>query len=807
MSGFRSSAAHRRGPSAAVKRRLSALLASTMIIPASVTAQAQNVENAGVLEEIVVTAQKREQRLQDVAVAVQVLGNQQLEDLNINGFEDYIQYLPAVNFSTNRPGISQVYIRGIVSGNNGNHSASRPSVGVYLDEQPITTINEILDLHAYDIARIETLSGPQGTLFGASSQSGTLRIITNKPVIGEFEAGYDVAANKISHGEFGYTLEGFANLPVGDNAALRLVAWHDTEGGYIDNIPETIVFPLSGIVVDNSDVVEDDFNNTYTTGGRAQLKVDLNDSWTTTAGLTYQDMHSTGAFTHDPEDIGDLNARRMVDDDYDEHWYQASLTIEGHLGGLDLVYAGAYLDRRRDSFYDYTGYSEYLEQYYADYNAYLGYQYYYCLYYTAAGDCADPTQFVTGDEQFKRNSHEFRVQSAQDKRLRFIAGLYYQNQTHDFDLQWTVPDADPAGTVVLGGDTVVWQTKQVRIDRDRAAFGEIYFDINDRLTLTGGARLFKYRNSLYGFNGFLRHCTGFYDANGNFVQDPAGTPQYPCFNTRILDGLSKGDGNTWKLNLSYKIDDDKMIYATYSEGFRAGGVNRARVPGIPNYNPDWVYNYEIGWKTTWLDNRLRFNGSAYWLDWKDFQYAFLDFTVSNLTIISNIGQARTKGFEFDLVYALTDRFTWSLSASYNDAKLRANYYRNSIEEAAGFARAFKGDRMPFAPKLQFTTTGRYEFNVGGLPAYAQAALSHTGKSWSHLERDIRALSGIQKAYTLVNLAAGVNKDNWSFNVFADNITDTRAQLSKNYPGYPSERDTHISTNRPRTIGIRFGQKF
>ena len=774
-------------------KKKAALLASTLILPTQV-ATAQTDDDSFSLEEIVVTAQKRSENLQDVPVSVQVLGNAQLENLNVNGFDDYIKFLPTVSYVQSRPGVAQIYMRGIASGGDGNHSASMPSVGVYLDEQPITTINEILDLHMYDIARVETLSGPQGTLFGASSQSGTLRIITNKPVIGESSFGYDVSIDSVKNGEMGWTLEGVLNLPVAENAAMRLVAWHESDGGYIDNVPSELTFGASGITINNFDIAEEDHNDIETTGARAMLKIDLNENWTVSPGVIYQEQSSTGTFNHDPDDVGDLQASRFVAETYDESWYQASMTVEGKIAGLDVIYAASYLDRERDSVYDYTGYSEYLEDLYAGY----GYD---SLYYDANGDPASGLQFVTGDETFNRQSHEFRLQSPDDKRVRFIAGLFYQRQKHDFDLRWTVPAADPGGSVVPEDpNTVVWQTSQVRIDRDKAAFGEVAFDISDKLTLTAGIRFFEFDNTLQGFNGFLRHCTGF-TVDGEFVQDNAGTPQFPCVDTNILDGRREGTGQTYKVNLTYQIDDDKMVYATYSEGFRPGGVNRARVPNIPGYDPDWVYNYEVGFKTSWLDNRLRFNGAIYHIDWNDIQFSFLDFTVSNLTIIQNVGGSKTDGFEFDLDFAASEKLTLSFSASYNDAALAEDYFRNATDTEA---KALKGQQMPFAPKLQYAASARYTEDLGGLPAFAQLSVAYTGRSWSDLELDTREN---QRDYYIVNLSAGIDGDDWSLGIFADNLFDERAEIRHQDPGYPSALDTTTQVNRPRTLGIRFGQKF
>ncbi|WP_321391815.1 TonB-dependent receptor [Emcibacter sp.] len=323
----------------------------------------------------------------------------------------------------------------------------------------------------------------------------------------------------------------------------------------------------------------------------------------------------------------------------------------------------------------------------------------------------------------------------------------------------------------------------------------------------GGARFYKYRNTLYGFNGFLGHCTGYYDGNGDFVEDrDTGTPQYPCFDTRILDDEKENTGQSFKVNLSYTIDDDKMVYATFSQGFRPGGVNRARVPGIPSYEEDFVDNYEIGWKTTWMDNRLRFNGAVYYVEWSDVQLGVLDFAVSNLTIIRNAGNSRTYGAEFDLVFAATENLTLSMSGSYNDAKLTTAYENRYEDDGDTVIETIApaGTRMPFVPEFQFTAIARYEAEVGNLPGFLQAAYSYTGYSWNNLDISLREK---QHAYGLLNLSAGVSGDNWTFSVFADNVTDTRAEIAKYYPGYPSELDTTTSTNRPRTIGARFGQKF
>ena len=521
-----------------------------------------------------------------------------------------------------------------------------------------------------------------------------------------------------------------------------------------------------------------------------------------------------------------MQTGKLWDTRAEDEWFQASLTLDGTIGNIDVVYAGAYLNRENISEYDYSDYTEYWA-YYLTQAQYISptYPNGYCVYYNAAGDCAVGTQYVGGFEQYERTSHELRFQSAGDQRLRWTAGVFYQSQEHNFDLQWIVPDLDPAATVVLpptgdrkfGGDTV-WQTYQIREDQDSAVFGEVSFDFSEKFTGLVGARYFEYENSLHGFNGFARHCTGQY-IDGVFVEIPAadgGEMQFPCFDTRILDDVAKGDDWAFKVNLEYRVDDDKLLYVTWSEGFRAGGVNRARVPDIPKYAPDFVTNYEFGWKMTLADGRLRFNGAAYIIDWDNFQFGFLDFTVSNLTIVQNVGDSQTKGFEWDLNWAATENNVITFAGSYNDATLQTDFWRTQdLEDAGEPANAPAGTPMPYVPEWQLTGIWRSNFEVGSLPSFFQAAASYTGTRWNDLDTLNVPARREMAAYTLVNLSAGIEGESWTATVFINNAFDERAEIDFADPGYgglgnlqrPPGHAWTATTNRPRSYGIRFSQRF
>jgi outer membrane receptor protein involved in Fe transport len=327
---------------------------AVLLALASPAALAQETSTLG---EVIVTAQKREQSLQDVPISIKALDNQTLDELNIQNFKDYVQFLPTVTMAASDgagSGFSAVYMRGVATGGDGQATTSQPSVGVYLDEQPITTIQGNLDVHLYDIARVEALAGPQGTLYGASSQAGTIRIITNKPDPSGFAAGYGLEGNYVDGNDAGYVAEGFVNLPLSETAAIRLVGWAKHEAGWIDNVHATRLYEGDpettddDFLADNAEFVEDDYNTIDTIGARAQLRVNLGENWSVTPSLMYQKMEQEGSWADDlnngnPEAgyvvPGDQAVAHFRDEWADDEWYQAGLTIEGSIGDWNVVYS------------------------------------------------------------------------------------------------------------------------------------------------------------------------------------------------------------------------------------------------------------------------------------------------------------------------------------------------------------------------------------------------------------------------------------------------------------------------------------
>jgi outer membrane receptor protein involved in Fe transport len=358
----------------AIRRQVMASTGALLLVSGAVSSPRAVASDALVMEEVVVTAQKRSQSLQDVPISIDVLGAAELENLGVTDLEDFVQMMPSANYTSLGPGSGDIYIRGISSGGE-NALGSTPNVAVYLDEQPVTAVNSYLNPHIYDVARIESLAGPQGTLFGANSQSGSIRIITNKPDPSKFEASYDLEGNSVEDGDIGYLFEGMVNIPLGDRAAVRLVGFHKEDAGFIDNVAGSYTFnnanvragltdpaaiaEAADITITNDNVAKDDFNEATTQGLRAALGIDLNDNWTMTATVMRQELDSKGVWDHDPTEVGDLEVVRFLPDSNEDEWTQSSLVVEGQIGGMSLTYAGSYMEREVEGRADYSLYSDF----------------------------------------------------------------------------------------------------------------------------------------------------------------------------------------------------------------------------------------------------------------------------------------------------------------------------------------------------------------------------------------------------------------------------------------------------------------
>lgn len=789
-----------------------ALCGSGLIALALATAaraqSAAPAEAAPVAGEIVVTAQKREQRLQDVPLSIQALDTRALAQKNVRNFNDYAKFVPSLSFTSYGPGQAEVYFRGLSNGNRLS-TGSLPTVGVYLDEQPVTTIGETVDVRMYDIARLEALSGPQGTLFGASSEAGTLRIITNKPEFGRFSGSVDVTANVVAHGKAGGSVESFVNVPLGTGAALRLVGWVDHAGGFIDNVraPAGVTYPTSGAVRDNRRLVGNDQNSVDTAGGRAALKIDLDGNWTATLTGMGQSERSHGTFGFRPA-VGDLQTTRFFPERQRDEWAQAALAIEGKLGTFDVTYAGAYFERVAEYTTDYSDYAFFYDQAYASTPEYFGGQ-----FFNNAGRLINPAQITSQREHFTKQSHELRLASPASDRLRLVAGLFYQRQTNDWRNLYTVPGLADAQSVT-GRPGVNYANIQFRTDRDYAAFAEVAFDIVPALTLTAGVRGYKYDNGVVGFFGFNAARS----AVGEALCRPGTVGVYgtqrPCDN---IDAKATGSGLRHKLNLSWKIAPGKLVYATWSTGFRPGGINRR--PTAPAYRAEELSNYEIGWKTTFAGGAVRFNGALFLEELTEAQFAVTS-DQNGITDIVNAGRARSRGIEADLTVSPLAGLSLQTSGTLVDAKITTDLcaYPNAafdcaLPSAGGSANATRapaGTRFAGSPRFKLAATARYDFALAsGLDAFAQVSAFHQSSVTPDLDVNTARGIGHQPTYTTVDASFGLSKDRWSVTFAVENLSDRRAQASRYATCEISlcgRESVIVWPLRPRFVSLRFGRK-
>ena len=821
-----------------------------------------------VIEEVVVTAQKRTENLQDVPISIATLNNKTLEELNVQNFRDYVQLLPSVTMGPNTGGSlgsgsgnTLVYMRGVTTGADGQATTSQPSVGMYLDEQPITTIQGNLDIHLYDIARVEVLAGPQGTLYGASSQAGTIRIITNKPDPSGFAAGYSLEGNMVDRDDTGYLAEGFVNLPIGDKAAVRLVGWVRSDAGWIDNLEGSRTLkhgtpddPTDDTVFNNADLAKNNYNTVDVVGGRAALRIDLNDNWTVTPAVQYQKAESEGFWGDDisnckkgcPFVAGDDNVVHFQKEFSNDKWYQAGLTIEGKISNFDVTYAGNYLNRDADGSFDYSDYSYF-------YDASDSYGSYFADLWDANNGDPFSGHYFAKDDHYTKKSHELRISSSQENRVRGMLGFFWQEQFHDFDERFKVDGLadvyllnhfDPTEAQYPG---VVYLNRAYRNDKDEAVFGQIAFDITDALELTVGARFFKTENTIAGFFGFglglNRPCAPgsldpVYEDDGSITctLDPASTEpgaianggegayasygawwssngewrcpsqaQWKTAPCKNFDRITSETDHIGRVNLSWKATDNALVYATWSEGYRPGGINRN--PFIAPYLSDFLTNWEVGWKTEWLDNRLQFNGALFLEQWDNIQLSFAG--LNGITQVANGPKAEITGTEMQVLWLPSDQLRLSASAAYYDSELKDSF--TAFDPDGEVLQVFSpaGTGLPLTPHLKYNVVARYGFALGDFDAHWQGALLYTGDSSSFLDPTANSIAGDLPSSTVFNFSAGIQKDKYSVELYMENVTDENAPMvktsecSQSVCGYQS----YGVRVRPQTIGIRFSQEF
>jgi len=743
---------------AVVKTTKATAIASAVLVSANTIAQDDMM-----IEEVIVSAQKKSENLQNVPISVTTLSADELDSLNIKDFADYVLQLPAASAVQRRPGQGQIFMRGISDGGNVNQSLQGPAVAIYLDESPVTMIGDNLDVHVYDIERVESLTGPQGTLYGAASQAGNLKIITKKPS-SEFDSGFNLSAESTRGGDGSTMVEGFVNIPLSQNAALRFVGFNDRDGGFIDSVNDSITYPVSGITRSNEVFVEDNFNDAVKDGYRAALRVDLSENWKLDVNYMGQETSTNGVWDHNPDELGEYNVSRFYDDKTHDEWTRFSATVTGDLGFADLTFTTSSLERDFEVLSDYSHYSidGYVEGYYTCYEYYFG-------------PCVDPSIQFENDTHQEYDTTEIRLSSKEGEKFNWIIGAFQTENVTEYDSQWHVPAINP-DAAVPGSKDLYYQTDQVRAEDESAVFGELYYQINDKMELTLGHRKFDNETTLKGFVGTIWWPNSLYGST-----------------TRPDNVNSKYDGSDSisKINLSYQVDNNSMLYITRSEGYRPGGANRTTQLGA-TYDADFLTSTEFGFKSISMDGRLRLNGAMYQMDWDDIQLGWFDSSISLLGLVDNIGKANSNGFELDAKYILSDSVSVAVGYANNEAVLKEDYVLRGVVEAKD------GQDLPFTPDTKYNVT----INVDtGDTSSLQFNYVYVDEMWNDLFYDDREM---QDSYGIANLSFTTQVgENSTMQIYMDNIFDEVAQLYIN-----SEDIQRLTTvNRPTTVGVKFSWNY
>ena len=689
------------------------------------------VEEQG-LGDIVVTATRSAQSIQKVPISMQALGAEVLAERQVKGLSDFAALLPSVSFEGIGPGRNTAFFRGIVPA-----GGAYASVGYYLDDIPITG-TEVPDIHAYDLERVEALAGPQGTLYGAGSLAGTIRIITNKPNLDKFEFGYDVEANKYGKGDFGGQLESYVNVPLSDTMAVRAMGYYRRDGGYIDNTPNNGVLndgspavyalgdtnPLTFFNLSNADIAKDDYNGIKEFGGRLQLLWEPVEGWEITPQITAQKQVASGYFGFDSR-VGDLEVHDYDQTKNDDRWFQAALSVHGHIGDWDVVSATGFFKRRTRTLNDYTYYTVTYDGFGGGYESYL--QIFDATGCTGSGvtlkcnKLLDPTQYYHADTKRNKFTQELRISTPKDWPFDVTLGGFYQRQKNELNTYYSIRGLDKAvgyttacaysvtadcdgnqtslagfgipvsqgGTMELGTPAVkgdgFYIVEQNQLYHDKALFAEGHYNITPTLKLTGGIRYFWTDYKVKGFAGVAGSAAGV-----GCATPLSDSERLTCINTNTnaADGTGryKEDGETHKVALDWQFQPDKMVYFNYSTGFRPGGYNRplrirslGKILNVAPFESETLTNFELGVKTTW-NNMFRFNAAVYFEKWNNIQYSVVVAGAQGAGMTGNAGKAEVKGIEYDADLKL-GAFTFSTSGAYNDGKLKGDFCNFAVNSA------------------------------------------------------------------------------------------------------------------------------
>jgi outer membrane receptor protein involved in Fe transport len=767
-------------------------------------AQAANEENG---ETIVVTATKRETTLLEVPFSINAQTEEDIQRLGAGTIEDLSRNVAGLNVQNLGPGQSQVSIRGVSAGQIiRDQPGVKEQVGVYLDESVISLSLFQPDLDLFDLNRVETLRGPQGTLFGSGSVGGTIRYITNQPELGHMEGVIEGNINMVGGDSFGGHLKGAINVPIGDGAAIRAVGYHTRYAGFIDARRE-------------GGGIDEDINDGRRTGGRIAVRIQPTESITVTPRIVYQEVRSHGfnrqevynlyansfTTTRPKVTFGEREQFLLLDEEFKDNTLLADLTASADLGGIDLTSVTTYINRdilvSRDA-------SALTGSVSVDLN------------FPAAGVLLPSNLVDTTD--LETWSQEVRLSSSGQGPFQWLVGAFYSDVNRVYAQRLPTPGYDVFTDARFGAGTSAAVANGFPLNspynadlpydiKQKAVFGEASYDITEALTATAGLRYYDFKEN----RGFK---SGGLFSNGDNQTDE-----------------TKSDGFSPRLLLSYEAADDVIINLQASKGFRLGGVNdplneglcsaqdRIDYGGFDRYDDESLWNYEAGVKSQF--GPVSLNAAAFYTDISNLQVTADAGSCSSRVVFN--ADAHTMGLEFELAVRPAHGLDFSLAGSWVEAEFDETRLKQNGQVLEGIR---EGNRLPSVPRFQLAASAFYHVPVGDdgkSEAYIGVTAQHVGTRFTQpgdQENNPRtfvhglpfggAPAGASTVldlrlpdYQLVNVSAGLEMaSGLDFTIYVNNLFDENALLAFDRErGGRARLGFHVG--QPRTIGVTVRKRF